>query len=313
MSVRYSKIGATITELTPPGGNNVVLNYSNDEEYRKQDCYIGVTAGRVANRIGKARFVLDDKEWKVVANEGQNMLHGGNGWHNIDWDRIDISDNICEFKLWSPHLDSGFPGSVEVTTKYESVVEDDVLKVTIEYTGRLTDDSLAKATIINLTNHSYYNPNGAGDISDVKMHIGSNRILEVDSESIPTGKIVPCTLAPESMYKELTTIGEVSLDNTFVFEETCKLDTRDEELRLCCELYSPRAGTHIAVYSTEPAFQVYTGDGLNGVYKARNGICIEPMRFTDAISFDKWKDQVILRSGQIYGSKIVIKTWKDKN
>lgn len=293
VEVSLANYGALIQSIKV-GGKEQVLGFPDYESYTaSNNPYFGATVGRFANRISGAKFIIDGNAVTVTDNNDGACLHGGNKntWNAANWFGPAIyqkdDDLVLKFRLVDSKSEDGFPGAVDAFVLY--TIGD---KILIEY--QATSDS---TTPLNITNHTYFAPGGAS-ADKVDLIVGANEKLEL-VKGLPTGEVV-------SAQSEYTPLASTSLDDCFVVSKETKLDTREEELKLVATLKGD--GTSVIVSTTEPSFQVYTGDHINVKnFGARLGIAVEPSRFVDAVNHDDWKLQVIVRKGETYGSKIEYK------
>lgn len=227
----------------------------------------GKTIGRYANRIAGASFELNGTTYTLPANEGRNTLHGGpDGWSKRNWDR----ENRM-FILRSPDGDQGFPGAVECRVRY-TWGDDGTL--CIEYFA--TTD---KPTVINLTNHVYFNLNGEGDIAQHELQIDASQYTPVDGELIPTGEIVSVAETPHD-FRAMRPLGSEKYDVNFV------IDDWDGELRRVAELRDSRSGRRIVVETTQPGLQLYTGKP--------GAVALETQHFADSPHHPNFPSTVLL-------------------
>jgi len=315
--VKITDYGAIVTDWIIPDGKgksiDVALGFDTLEGYLKGHPYFGSNAGRVANRIAKAKFSLDGKEYKLAANNGPNALHGGlKGFDKVVWKAKPSSEgNTVSFTYKSPDGEEGYPGNLDVTITY-TLEDDNGLK--IDYSA-VTD----KATPINLAHHSYFNLNGhnSGDILGHTVQLAASKYTPVDDTLIPTGKIDPVQGTPldftkaekiGARIKELK--GEPGgYDHNFVVDR----EPGDKGLKSVAKV-SADSGLTLEVLSTEPGVQFYTGNFLDGtnigkgnaVYKKNNGFCLEPQHFPDSINQPNFPS-VVLKPGETYRQTTVFR------
>lgn len=329
--------GAVIQSLVVKG-INIVQGFDTQEEYEEYNSpFFGVTVGRVANRTKGARLdSVNGREYVLAANDGANHLHGGKvGWDKRVWDgpkpvglrEIPGLENLeggesVAFTLTSEDGDEGYPGTVEVavvyTTGTQKVGGKECVILAMDYEAKLVGG--ADETVINMTNHSYFNLSGQDTIADTNFTLPTNQYLAVDDGLIPTGKIEPF---PGVNANQAVLMGakEPNIDHCFVLNtdpSSVPLDTRSEPLRLNLQAHHAGSGVHLDVLSTEPTFQVYTGDGINvpevngkPARGPRAGFCCEPARYVNAANVPEWKNMVLLKKGDTYGARIVYKAWAD--
>ncbi|KAM5351821.1 hypothetical protein ACJ41O_004544 [Fusarium nematophilum] len=335
--IAFLPLGAIIQSLVVKG-TNIVQGFPTSEDYVKHNSpYFGETVGRVANRIKGARIdSLNGKEYPLVANNGPNHLHGGTvGWGKRVWDGpkpvgtrevpgvegLQGGESVA-FTLTSEDGDEGYPGTVEATIVYttgtQQVDGKEAIVLAMDYEAKLVDG--ADETVINLTNHSYFNLSGKETIADTSVTLPTAQHLPVDDGSIPTGNPEPypgiTANEPIALHAK-----EPNVDHCFVLNEdpaSVPIDTRGEPLALNLKAHHPGSGITLEVLSTEPAFQFYTGIGIDvpavegqPARGSRSGFCCEPGRYVNAINVPEWKNMVTLKKGETYGARIVYKAWAD--
>ncbi|XP_070157639.1 galactose mutarotase isoform X1 [Polyergus mexicanus] len=314
--------GATITAIRTPdkGGNiaDVVLGFDNVEEYQSSsNPYFGATIGRVANRIGKAMFVVDGQRYQVSRNIGENSLHGGtHGWSSKVWNASIDHDRVI-MTLISPNEDEGYPGRVTACVTFR-MTEDGELHID------MTAESPEKATPINLTNHSYFNL--AGHITNAEelyKHIftlNADHWTVTDSESIPTGEIRPVENSVMDL-RNATVLGDVidkvpggGYDCNFCLSEPHDYKKRD----LVAKVLHPASGRSLEVYSNQPGVQFYTSNflpdrnnmgilGKDGArYFKHAAFCLETQNYPDAVNHENFPNS-ILRPGVKYNHIVIYK------
>ena len=307
--------GAKIVSLSIPDKTgkltDVVLGHNNLAEYlNSEEPYFGAVCGRTGNRIAKGQFSLDGVTYKLAINNGPNNLHGGlKGFNAVVWDAVQTDNQTIELTYLSKDGEEGFPGNLSVKITYK-LTDDNSLDITYEAT---TD----KATILNLTNHSYFNLSGEGDssVNDHILTIQASHYLPTDDTAIPYGKPEPVKGTPFD-FTTSHTIGE-RIDNDFEqlhfgkgYDHTFVLDKKDGEMALAVECYSPKSGIEMKIYTTEPGVQVYTGNWMSGNFEGKHGhryparaaVCFETQHFPDSINKPEYPS-VILRPGEVFKSK----------
>lgn len=243
----------------------------------------GKTIGRYANRIARGSFVLDGTTFTLSNNEGRNTLHGGaDGFSKRTWEIADRSDASVAFVLRSPDGDQGFPGALECRVRY-SWADDDALR--LDYTA--TTD---KPTVVNLTNHVYFNLSGdsSRSISQYRLQLAASAYTPVDDESIPTGKIAP--VDPGRDFLTARAMGTAIYDCNFV------LDGWDGSLRHAGTLCDPESGRTLAVETTQPGVQLFTGKP--------GAIALETQHFADAPNHSNFPSTA-LRPGETFTSSTI--------
>lgn len=341
----FISLGAIIKSFHV-GKTNIVQGFSSQDLYLTHNSpHFGETIGRVANRVANAQInSLNQKSYPLAKNDGVNSLHGGAvGWGKKVWDgpapveKRDICDlpllhdnsECVAFKLRSKDGDEGYPGSIEAQVFYTTGKQNENGKektiLNIEYEAYFSEDDTSEVeeTVVNMTNHSYFNISGSSTIDGTIVTLSSNTHLLVDNGGIPTST-TPVSSSIFTANKPFT-LGaiEPNFDHCFVVDPTPRLqfpiDSRSSPLKLLVTAFHPQSKIHLEVYSTEPAFQFYTGQYIDvpavegsPARGSRAGFCVEPSRFIDAINRKEWRDQVILKKGQVYGSRIVYKAWSNE-
>ncbi|KAI1350005.1 galactose mutarotase-like domain-containing protein [Xylaria sp. FL0043] len=339
--ISFLPLGAIIQSFTV-GGVNIVQGFPTQELYVSHNGpYFGETIGRVANRISNAKLASlnGGKSYSLTANNGPNTLHGGvKGWGKRIWDgpkpvglrsipglEGDLQGGeSVEFTLRSEDGDEGFPGEVLAKVIYTTgKISNGGKEATVlgmEYEAELV--SGAEETVINMTNHSYFNLTGGPSIEGTVVQLCTPSYLPVDDGGIPTGGP---TIFPKVATNEQFTLGaqEPDIDDCFVVDPSASpasvpVDTRSRPLVALVKAHHPESKIHLEVHSTEPAFQYYTGKyidvpAVDGVPArgARSGFCVEPSRFVNACNVEEWKSQVLLKKGEKYGCRILYKAWKE--
>ena len=319
MVAKLMTYGAILTELHVPdkGGKtaDVVLGFDNLEQYLKGHPFFGAIAGRYANRIAKGEFTLDGKTYHLPINNGPNTLHGGTvGFDKHVWKaepREDANGVSVAFSLRSPDGDQGFPGNLNATVTY-TLTNDNALK--IEYVATTDKD-----TVINLTNHSYFNLAGenSGTIDDHVMTINADRYTPVDDTQIPTGEIA----SVKGTVFDFTTphrIGDrieqvpggppIGYDHNFV------LNSQGGALATCARAKDPKSGRVMEVLTTQPGVQFYTGNFLDGSltgiggtkYQKHDAFCLETQHYPDSPNHPEFPTTE-LKPGQTYHQVTVFK------
>ena len=274
--VVLSSVGAGIVSINVPDREgklaDVVLGYPEAGDYFADGPCAGKCPGRYANRIAKGRFSLDGKEYSLPVNNGPNHLHGGpEGFQNQVWDsRID-GDSV-EFMYFSTDGEAGYPGNLKVVARYDW---DEENTLTLTFTA-VTD----APTVVNLTNHAYFNLDGegSGSILDHVLRLNASTWLPTDETLIPTGEADPVAGTPMD-FLEPKRIGNDILEDFPALKfgkgyDNCWLIDAYEkgQLQEAAELYSPRSGRVLKVTTTQPAVQVYTGNWLKGCPKGKSGV-----------------------------------------
>jgi aldose 1-epimerase len=275
----FSTLGAAITGIFMPDKDGRTACVSVDAGGSA-----GKTIGRYANRIARGEFALDGKTYVLPTNEGRNTLHGGpDGFSKRDWQIGEQSAASAEFVLHSDDGDQGFPGTLECRVRY-TLFDDNSLR--LDYIA--TTD---KATVLNLTNHCYFNLSAqpAASISEHELHIAGSAYTPLDAELIPTGQIV--TVAGTSRdFRATRAIGTEAYDCNFV------LDGWDETLRYAARVYEPQSGRTLVVETMQPGLQLYTGKP--------GAFALETQHFADAPHHPTFPSTV-LRPGKAFRSSTI--------
>ncbi len=322
MEVEVLNLGATLTKVMVPDqeGNfeNVVLQWQDINVYEENPGYIGAVIGRMAGRIHKAQVTLDSRVYKLTQNENGNILHGGpEGFHHKFWDGcIKCTDDEVKLELCCKSKDGeeGFPGNVEVKVAYILNNENELL---IQYQA-VTD----QLTIVNLTNHAYFNLSGNGkrSILEQEVWIDSDRIFELDNESIPTGKFLCVDEEPSFNFRKAKPIGrDIANDSVQLrygkgYDHLWLLNQTNKK---SIELYDPISKRCMEITGTEPCVVMYTmnnppSEKLNiAQQEIRYGVCFETQKC--AIGYDEvFKEPCLLSPDTIYQSETRYKfrVWK---
>lgn len=314
MVVKITNYGGIITSILVPDkqGNliDVVLGFDNLEDYTKEHPYFGAIIGRYGNRIRKGKFALDGREFTLVVNNGPNHLHGGlQGFDKVLWTAETKPDKAALSLFYiSKDMEEGYPGNLEVTVEY-ALNNDNELSIAYKAT---TD----KRTIVNLTNHTYFNLRGAGNgsILDHELMINASDFTPVDDTLIPTGEIRPVKNTPFD-FGALKAIGSRINQETEQlkfgggYDHNFVLNKKDQPLELAAKVFEPDSGRKMEVYTTEPGLQFYSGNFLDGtlkgkngsIYKFRYGFCLETQHFPDSPNQGHFPS-VVLNPGETYAS-----------
>jgi aldose 1-epimerase len=292
VEVRIMTYGGIIVSLRTPDRNgridDVVLGCDSVEKYEAQTAHFGGIIGRYANRIAHGSFQLDGKTYSIPKNNGDNALHGGiRGFDKVVWAAKEIPDGV-ELAYVSKDGDQGFPGTLTTTVRY--TLSGGALR--IEYSATTDKD-----TVLNLTNHSYFNlaGQGKGDILGHVLKIDASRMTPVDAALIPTGELKSVAGTPFD-FRTPHAIGErINTDDVQLhlgkgYDHNFVLDHPQGQLAEAAEVYEPTSGRILQVLTTEPAVQFYTGNFLDGsitgkegrVYNQRFAFCLETQHFPDS-------------------------------
>jgi aldose 1-epimerase len=299
--------GGIVESLQIPDRNgkfaDIVLGCDSVDDYAKRSPFFGAIIGRYANRIAKGKFTLDGVEYKLAVNNGPNHLHGGvKGFDKVVWKAEKMqTDQGPALKLTYRSRDGeeGYPGNLSCTVTY-TLSNDNELKVSYEAT---TD----KATVINLTHHSYFNLAGhnSGDVLGHEMQIFADHFIPVDDVQIPTGEIKPVKGTPMDFTKPMA-IGSRIKQVPGGYDHNYVLNSSDGSLALAASVYEPKSGRVMEIFTTEPGVQFYTANFLDGsikgkgaVYNKHAGLCLEMQHFPDSPNKPDFPS-VVLRPGEKY-------------
>jgi len=317
MVVKITNFGARIVSMLVPDKNgkydDITLGFSSIDGYLNDDMYLGCVVGRYANRIGKATFKLDGKTYSLYANDHGNTLHGGlKGFDKKVWDATQQGDTLT-LTYTSPDGEEGYPGTLKVTVQYILTNNNELI---MKYEA--TTD---KRTIVNLTNHAYYNLHGEGngDILDHYLEIFASQTTPVDSLLIPTGALADVTNTPFD-FRKPHKIGErINDDNDQLkkgkgYDHNWVLDKKENKLSLAVRLTDSISGRILELYTTEPGIQVYSGNFMNGKvvgksgkpYNYRGAIAMEPQHFPDSPNKPNFPS-VVLEPGKTYTQTSIVK------
>ncbi|HEY2931936.1 MAG TPA: aldose epimerase family protein [Acidobacteriota bacterium] len=313
VEARIMTFGGIVVSLKAPDRKgkleDIVLGYDNLEGYLKNNRpHFGALIGRYGNRIGKGRFILNGREYKLAQNNGENHLHGGiKGFDKVIWKAREVKskDGVgLALNYVSKDAEEGYPGNLSVTVVY-TLTHKNGLR--IDYSA--TTD---KETIVNLTNHSYFNLAGRGSILNHEVMINAERFTPVDQGLIPTGELRSVRGTPMD-FTQQTAIGAriEQRDEQLIlgkgYDHNWVLNKRNGELSLAARAYEPTSGRILEVYTTEPGVQFYTGNFLDGsirgkagqTYQKRYGFCLETQHFPDSPNKSNFPSTV-LKPGRKY-------------
>ena len=292
---RIMTYGGVVVSLKVPDrkGNSadVVLGFDDVDGYvanfnGPSDAFFGALIGRYANRIGHGTFSLDGKKYSLPLNDGANSLHGGpHGFNNVVWKAKPIADGV-ELSYLSKNGEAGYPGNLSAVVRYTLVKGD----LRIEYSATTDKD-----TVVNLTNHSYFNLAGQGDILSHQLMLHASRFTPVDSGLIPTGELKSVASTPFD-FRKATAVGarinanDEQLHLGHGYDHNWVLDSGGGKLSEAAELYDPSSGRVLKVLTDQPGIQFYSGNFLNGSIKGKGGkpyelhsaLCLETQHFPDS-------------------------------
>jgi aldose 1-epimerase len=309
--VTLSDYGATLVSILVPDGrggrDDILLGCSTLSGYAAKHPYFGVTVGRYANRIGKSRFSLGDKDYPLAANDGVNHLHGGpKGFHTFVW-KAESSEGAkgpaVKFSRTSPDGEEGYPGELDVSVTFTL---DKSGAVSIAY------EAAAKAeTVVNLTNHAYFNlkGEGKGTILDHELTLACSSYLPVDTTLIPKGDAAPVAGSPFD-FRTAKSIGR-DIEKAGGYDHNFILDRSGPGLFQCAEVSEPKSGRRLTAATTLPGVQFYSGNFLagaagkrGGVYEKHGGFCLETQLFPDSPNKPSYPSCVLL-PGQTWAHETV--------
>ena len=298
LEAKIATYGGAVTSLKAPDRHgkmaDVVQGFDTLDGYLAKEPFFGALIGRYGNRIGGAKFVLDGATYSTPVNDGANTLHGGAvGFDKLVWKGKPIPHGV-ELTLVSPDGDQGFPGTLTTVVRYTLVGKD----LKIEYSATTDKD-----TVVNLTNHSYFNlkGQGEGDILKHELKLNASHYTPVDDGLIPTGELAPVEGTPFD-FRKLTAIGDrIDSDNDQIkkgkgYDHNWVLDSGGGKLTEAAEVYEPTSGRVMQVWTDEPGVQFYTGNFLDGtitgkagkVYGHRFALCLETQHFPDSPNHPKF-------------------------
>ena len=292
IELSVTDFGARVVSLHAPNRNggmaDISLGYNDATNYATTaNAYFGATLGRVTNRIARGHFTLDGKQYSVPPNNDVNALHGGpQGYDLRTWKTRLLPDGV-RFSLHSPDGDQGFPGELHITASYTLTGN----RIQLDYTA-----SASSPTLINLTNHTYFNLDGEGQpsILDHELTLYADHFTPIDPTSIPTGELASVVRTPFD-FTQPHALGEriedVNTQLTYAngYDHNYVLRGPLGKLHPCARLHSPASGRTLEVSTTEPGVQLYTGNFLDGSlighsgkpYLKRSGVCLETQHFPD--------------------------------
>jgi len=317
MSVYITNYGGRIVGLTAPDkagkAIDVALGFSSLKDYMHPGLFYGALIGRVGNRIAKGKFSLDGKQYSLAINNAPNSLHGGAaGYQDLVWDATQPNDSTLQLSYLSKDMQGGYPGNLSITVTY-SVSQNNALKINYQAT---TD----KKTIVNLTNHSYFNLNGegSGSIAGHLLQINADRYTPVDSTLIPTGELAPVAGTPFD-FRQATAIGQRIGDNNQQlkfgkgYDHNFVLNNpKTGGLFLAATLTGDISGIVMNVYTDQPGLQFYSGNFMDATGTLKNGVkdshrtalCLETQHFPDSPNHTDFPS-VELAPGQKYETTTV--------
>lgn len=319
VEAKITNYGATVVALKVPDRNgrfdDVLLGYDTLEGYRQSTFYVATVIGRYANRIAKGRFTLNGKEYKLAVNNGENSLHGGlKGFDKVVWKATPLETPggaALELTYLSKDGEEGYPGNLSVRVVY-TLTERNELR--IDYSATTDKD-----TVVNLTNHAYFNlaGQGNGDILKHTLLINADRFLPADEKSIPTGELRSVAGTPFD-FRRATAIGarigqdEEQLKFGNGYDHTFVINGRAGTLRRAALASEATTGRVLEVWTTEPGMQLYTGNYLESTmvgkggkaYGQRYGFCLETQHFPDSPNKPDFPSTVLRKGGRFNSTTI---------
>ena len=326
MEVCLTNFGARIVSIMVPDRRgtlrDVVLGYDNIAQYADYQHFgsdFGAAIGRYANRINQGRIIVDGKTVQLPRNNYGHCLHGGfTGWQYQVYDGQQLNDSTVEMSLVSPDGDNGFPGTVRATVRY-TLTDDNAIDIRYEAT---TD----KKTVINMTNHSYFNLNGnpSQHCENQLLYINADRYTPADTTYMPTGQMLKVAGTPMDFRKSTPLSKDINNQhfamtrNAHGFDHNWCLNTwhngQPDESTVAASLYSPKTGIMLQVFTNEPGIQVYTGNFLDASFAGKHGyrypkhsaVCMETQHYPDSPNHSEWPS-TWLETGKKYSSHCIYK------
>lgn len=320
MVAKITNYGGIITHLTAPDKDgkweDVVLGFDDLASYEAGHPFFGAMVGRYGNRIAKGKFTLDGTTYSLAINNGPNALHGGLvGFDKAIWAVEEVkSDSTVGLRLThvSPDGDEGYPGKLDLVVTY-TLANDNSIKIDYEAT---TD----KPTVINLTNHTYFNLTGLKrDILSHELTLDSDSIVPVSTELIPTGELravsgTPFDFTnPRVVGKSIDDTTDIQIKNGGGYDHCWVINGGGESLKKFATLHDPESGRSMEAFTTEPGVQIYTANFLDGklkgkgvTYTRRYGICLETQHYPDSPNQPQFPS-VVLRPGEKYETSTIYK------
>ena len=323
MEVCFTNFGGRIVSIMVPDKDDnmtdVCLGHANIDDYVKygaEGCNFGALIGRYGNRIAKGRFTLDGESYQLPINNGPNSLHGGGpiAFHNRIWDGKQVDDQTLEFTTTSPDGEDGYPGNIEVKVTY-ALTPDNALSITYHAT---TD----KATVLNLTNHCYFNLSGdpGKDCLDEVLWLDANQFTAVDADVAVTGEVLSVEGAPFD-FRSPTAIGDriddesnEQIANGKGYDHNWILNTNGDITKPFACLFDPNTGIQMEMFTDQPGVQFYAGNFLDGSFVGKNDVkyprrsafCFETQHYPDSPNHPEWPSTT-LRPGEEYLTTTIYK------
>lgn len=314
IEARITHFGGRLVVLKSPDRNgkldDIVLGFDNLDGYLGKNPYFGALVGRYANRIAHGQFSLDGKQYSLARNNGENSLHGGlKGFDKVAWTAHESSSNgspALELTYLSADGEEGYPGNLRTTVRYTLTPENE-LRIAYEAT---TD----KDTVLNLTNHSYFDLSGqaSGRIVDCEVQINADRFTPVNAHLIPTGELRPVAGTPFDFRQPAVIGSRIDQDDEQIkygwgYDHNYVLNRTGGEISFAARTVDPQSGRVLEVWTTQPGMQFYTGNHLDGsvagkngvIYGFRSGVCFETQHFPDSPNQPEFPSTE-LKAGQHY-------------
>ncbi|MBN1578608.1 MAG: galactose mutarotase [Chitinispirillaceae bacterium] len=318
VTVTITAYGAAVVSIIIPDKNgdmgDIILGFDSLAGYlQKGNPFFGSTIGRFANRIARGKFTLNGKEYTLAINNGVNHLHGGpGGFDKVLWqaENIDRKDDAAVTMSYeSPDGEEGYPGAMKATVAFQLT---DNNELRFDYHAEADAD-----TVVNLTNHTYFNLNGQGDILDHLLRLNASSFTPIDATQIPTGELRPVAgtpfdfTRPEKIGSRIDRTDDEQIVNGLGYDHNFVCSTNGS-LSKAAAVYSPASGRLLEVLTTEPGIQFYSGNFLDGtltgkrgvIYKKRGGFCLETQHFPDSPN-QKLFPSVVLKAGTLFKSTTI--------
>jgi aldose 1-epimerase len=317
VQAQVTTYGATLVALRAPDRagalGDVVLGFDDLAGYLGDQPYLGAVCGRVANRIDRGRFELSGETYTLAINNGPNHLHGGpGGFHRRVWaarERESADGPSVELAYLSPDGEEGYPGNLSVAVVY-TLTDRDELR--LDYAATTDRD-----TVVNLTNHAYFNLAGGGDILDHEIELAASRFVPIGPTLIPTGELravrgTPFDFTTPERIGARIDAGDEQIRCGLGYDHTWVLDKPAGTLGLAARVHAPATGRVMEVSTTEPGVQFYSGNFLDGsvvgrggqIYQRRGALCLETQHFPDSPNQPQFPS-IVLRPGQTYAQTTI--------
>lgn len=320
MRLQVITYGGIITSLEVPDrqGNfqDVVLGYDQLIDYEQKNPFFGALIGRFGNRIANGKFTLEGVAYTLAQNDGKNHLHGGEkGFDKVVWSadgKLIDGEAVLKLTYLSKDMEEGYPGNLSVEVTY-TLSQDNALKVTY---NAVTD----KPTIVNLTQHSYFNLSGKTDILDHNLTLNADTFLAVDETLIPTGELKAVSGTPfdfrtaKAIGKDIG-VDDIQLKRGLGYDHCWVLNNQDKGMRTAAILSDPDSGRVMEILTDQPGIQFYSGNFLDGTYSKKNsdsfygyrsGLCLETQHYPDSPNQSSFPS-VVLKPGETYSTQTLFK------